>query len=130
MTSQTAYVLTKGEYSDYCIIGVYSTKELAEEAQTLWPYSDVESFSLDHIPDHPPGTYFWLGCVEERIDNEEPEQEVYKADPSDPSWQGTEFIYGNLIRFHVHFWATDEDHAYKILHDKYHQHKAQKLGLV
>ena len=27
------YVLIEGDYSDYHIIGVYSTKELAEEAQ-------------------------------------------------------------------------------------------------
>ena len=32
------YVLTEGSYSDYHIVGVYSTKELAKEAQSLYQY--------------------------------------------------------------------------------------------
>ena len=130
MTSQTAYVLTEGDYSDYHIIGVYSTKELAEEAKSLWPCSDVESFPLDEIPEHPPGMYCWNGWVEKRIGSEEPKQGVYKTAPGEAYEQGVEFAYGNLLRFHVVFWATDEDHALKILQDKYHQHTAEKAGLV
>lgn len=130
MTSQTAYVLTEGEYSDYKIIGVYSTKELAEEAKLLWPYSEVEDFSLDHIPEHPPGMYFWHGWADTNIDDQETMQRVCKAPPGEANEQGTEFSYGNRLRFRVNFWATDKDHALKILHDKYHQHMARKAGLV
>ena len=36
------YVLTEGDYSDYHIVGVYSTPELAQEAQTLYPEEDDE----------------------------------------------------------------------------------------
>jgi hypothetical protein len=130
MTSQTAYVLTEGDYSDYHIIGVYSTKELAEEAKTLWPCSDVESFSLDDIPEHPPGMYFWHGCADKHIGDEEPKYRVCKAGPSETSEQGTELKYGNRLLFRVDSWAVDEDHALKILQDKYHQHMAEKAGLV
>jgi hypothetical protein len=130
MTSQTAYVLTEGDYSNYHIIGVYSTKKLAEDAKTLWPYSDVESFSLDDIPEHPPGMYAWSGSVEQRIGEEEPRQEVHKTNPDDLSLQVYEVAYGDVFRFYVGFWAADEDHAFKILQDKYHQHMAEKAGLV
>jgi hypothetical protein len=130
MTSQTAYVLTEGSYSDYHIIGVYSTKELAEEAKTLWPDSDIEPFPLDDIPEHPPGMYFWHGCADRRIGAKEPEYRVLPAGPSEVSGQGTEFCNGNRLLFCVDFWAVDQNHAFKILQDKYHQHMAEKAGLV
>jgi hypothetical protein len=131
MTSQTVYVLTEGDYSEYHIIGVYSTKELAEEAQTLWPYSDVNSFPLDSIPEHPPGMRFWHGCADQNIGAEEPEYRVFRAGgPSEAHQQGTEFCNGNRLFFRVDFWAVDEDHALKILQDKYHQYMAEKAGLV
>jgi hypothetical protein len=130
MTSQTAYVLTEGDDSDYLVIGVYSTKELAEEAKTLWPYSDVESFPLDDIPEHPPGMYFWYGCADRHISAKEPEYRVRKVGPSKASGQGKEFRSGNRLLFCVDFWAVDEDHALKILQDKYHQHMAEQAGLV
>lgn len=130
MTSQTAYVLTEGDYSDYKVIGVYSTKELAEEAKTLWPYSSVVSFPLDYIPEHPPGMYFWFGTANRRIGAKEIEHKVFKVGPNKPFWQGEEFTYGNTLGFRVNFWAVDKDHALKILQDKYHQHMAEKAGLV
>jgi len=130
MTSQTAYVLTEGEYSDYKVIGVYSTEELAEEAKFLWPNSKVEDFPLDDIPEHPPGMYFWHGGAEKHIGDGEPKYRVCKAGPSGTIGQGTESSYGNRLFFRVNFWAADEDHALKILQDKYHQHMAEKAGLV
>jgi len=130
MTSQTAYVLTKGSYSDYKVIGVYSTKELAEEAKTLWPCSSVESFPLDDIPEHPPGMFFWTGRAEARIGAEATKQQVYKTAPGKASLKGEDVSYRNIVVFRVGFWAVDEDHAFKILQDKYHQHMAEKAGLV
>jgi hypothetical protein len=130
MTSQAAYVLTEGDYSDYKVIGVYSTKEFAEEAKTLWPYSDIECFPLDNIPEHPPGMYFWHGCAEKDIGAKEPEYRVHQAGPGEASGQGTESNYGNRLFFRVNFWAADNNHALKILQDKYHQHMAEKAGLV
>jgi hypothetical protein len=130
MTSQTAYVLTEGDYSDYHIIGVYSTKELAEEVKTLWPDSDVESFPLDNIPEHPPGMCFWTGRAEAPIGAEATKQQVYKTAPGQASLKGEDVSYRNIVVFYVGFWAVDEDHAFKILQDKYHQHMAEKAGLV
>mgnify|MGYP003674144367 FL=1 len=57
------YVLTEGSYSDYHIIGVYSTKELAKEAQSLYQDSQIEEYDLDHIPEHPPGMTAWYVSI-------------------------------------------------------------------
>jgi hypothetical protein len=46
------YVLTEGDYSDYHIVGVYSTKELAKEAQSLYEHSQIEEYDLDNIPEY------------------------------------------------------------------------------
>lgn len=46
------YVLTQGEYADYMIVGIYSTKELAEEAQSKYEFSEwtqVETYPLDEM---------------------------------------------------------------------------------
>jgi hypothetical protein len=53
---KSIYVLTTGSYSDYMIIGVYSTIEYAEEAMRRYdllnPYdgSEIEEFILDNMP--------------------------------------------------------------------------------
>ena len=49
-----AYIITEGDYSDYHIIGVYSTKELAENANTLFD-GCIEEFELDKTYDIPVG---------------------------------------------------------------------------
>ena len=44
------YVLTEGSYSDYQIIGVFSTKDKAKEAQLqhkVYGESDIEEYNLD-----------------------------------------------------------------------------------
>lgn len=47
----TLYVVTEGEYSDYHIVGIYSTKEQAEKVKKyysgLWDYPDIEEWELD-----------------------------------------------------------------------------------
>jgi hypothetical protein len=53
---KSIYVLTTGSYSDYMIIGVYSTVEYAKEAMRRYdllnPYdgSEIEEFLLDNMP--------------------------------------------------------------------------------
>jgi hypothetical protein len=54
--NKTIYVLTTGSYSDYMIIGVYSSEEYAQEAMRRYdllnPYdgSEIEEFVLDNMP--------------------------------------------------------------------------------
>lgn len=53
----TIYVVTSGEYSSYMIVGVFSSRELAESA---WPGSDIEEYELDPGKDaHTNGLSRW-----------------------------------------------------------------------
>lgn len=40
------YIVSVGNH----ILGVYSTRELAEEVQTQYEYSEVEQYDLDKVP--------------------------------------------------------------------------------
>lgn len=117
------YVLTEGEYSDYHIVGVYSTKELAEKAQFLYKYSSIEEYFLDNLPDYPPGMKAW--CV--RFDDGKLKCS-YQADPFEHKIPN-EFGYDDDERYIVYCWAVDKEHAEKIALDKYYQYQATKAGI-
>lgn len=52
------YLVSSGQHSDYMVEGIYSTKELAEEANKLYEEENpIEEFELDKAPDHPSGMY-------------------------------------------------------------------------
>ena len=57
------YVLTRGEYSDYHIIGVYSTSEKAQEMcdamRTSWDEPQIEEYELDER--NPSMGYVYIG---------------------------------------------------------------------
>ena len=120
---KTIYVLTEGSYSDYRIIGVYSTKDLAQEAKSLHPCSEIEEYTLDNIPDHPPGMSAW--CV--RMTDGTIDYCAYQISPFGVEIP-IEFEYHNS--YSVYCWATDKEHAEKIALDKYYQHQATKAGIA
>jgi hypothetical protein len=99
------YVLTEGDYSDYHIVGVYSTKELAKEAQSLYEYSQIEEY--DDITTSQVGPF----------DGTIPREFEYKS-------------HNGETAYFVYCWAVDEDHAEKIALDKYYQNQATKFGIV
>jgi hypothetical protein len=125
------YILTEGSYSDYHIIGAYSTKELAEEAQSLYPDADIEEYGLDYIPEHPPGMTAWSVYIKDgEITN------TYSTNPFDtnipyesysvsshPKHKGIKCASFNI-------WAVDREHAEKIALDKWYQHQAQEAGIA
>lgn len=115
------YVLTEGDYSDYHIVGVYSTSELAQEAQTLYPGSLIENHDLDDIPEHPPGMLAWGVNIED--------SDIVYTYLSDPQECPSERDCLNGV-YAVNCWAVDEEHANKIALDKYYQHQAIKAGIV
>ena len=115
------YVLTEGDYSDYHIVGVYSTPELAQEAQTLYPDSGIEEYDLDDIPEHPPGMLAWGVNIEDSTI-----VYTYLVDPHEcPSER--DCLNGVYA---VNCWAVDEEHANKIALDKYYQYQAIKAGVA
>ena len=115
------YVLTEGNYSDYHIVGVYSTPELAQEAQTLYPDSMIENYDLDDIPEHSPGMLAWGVNIED--------SNIVYTYLVDPHECPSERDCLNGV-YAVNCWAVDEEHANKIALDKYYQHQAIKAGVA
>lgn len=126
---KTIYVLTEGDYSDYHIVGVYSTKELAEEAQTLYEHSQIEEYDLDDIPEHPPGMKAWFVRISDGKLDDIFTQQVSPFDEKVPREFEYEYHDGETAYF-VYCWAVDDKHAEKIALDKYYQHQATKAGIV
>jgi hypothetical protein len=119
--SNTIYILTEGEYSDYHIIGAYSSMELANKAKVLYPVSEIEEYDLDIIPEHPPGMVAWLVVI---VDGN-----LAQCSQISPSWMNDrDFNQFNSWNFYI--WATDKEHAEKIALDRYYKHKAQEAGIA
>lgn len=123
-----AYVITKGEYSDYHICAVTLDEDKAEPLKKLftdeWHEAYVEEYEVDaHFPiDYP---YFLVYKYSDgRIDIKETET--------------CDYDYGVVRKCHnnkdgtfyvVSLKAKDKDHAKKIALDKIAKYKAEKLGL-
>ena len=125
---KTIYVLTEGSYSDYHIVGVYSTKELAEEAQSLHDCAQIEKYQLDNIPEHPPGMKSWGVRIQNGIIESSCTWLIdpfYEDVPSEREYSGN----GESL-YMVNCWAVDKEHAEKIALDKYYQHQAEKAGVA
>lgn len=126
---KTIYVLTEGSYSDYHIIGVYSTKELATEAQSLYEHSEIEEYDLDNIPEHPPGMKAWFVRISDGKLDDICTRQVSPFEKTVPREFEYEYHDGETAYF-VYCWAVDDKHAEKIALDKYYQHRATKAGIV
>jgi len=127
---ETIYILTEGDYSDYHIIGVYSTKELAEKAQFVYENSQIEEYTLDNVPDYPPGMKAWFVFIDDAKPDELRSHQTTPSAGQIPSEHEYHFDYMNESGYYVYCWAVDQEHAEKIAVDKYYQHKAQKAGIA
>lgn len=109
MTS--VFLLTTGSYSDYKVVGVFSTLEKAEAAKLLWSYAnDIDEMDLDEEYDCPPGMVGWWVRMHRDGD-------VNVAERSDP-WEDDNIreLPGRWCIYYV--WATDRAHAIKIANER------------
>ena len=116
-TMNTIYIVTSGEYSDYRIVGVFSTKEIAQLAIGAGHGDEIEEYEIDKYADYARrgiGAY----RVHIGIDNADIHtiRAIDMADTTDeekepsPSFDGQSLI--------VLAYATDERHAAKIAMEK------------
>lgn len=138
----TLYVLTRGEYSDYRIEGIYSTRELAERYEKFLPKSQnpyIEEWEIDKPPLACSEGYtqvwrVWTGndgedCVEEDADD----LDCYGGEMEDgclfdvyKRWNNNGTHYSLLVSKEI---AKDKEHALKIFHDKIAAYKAREAGI-
>lgn len=109
----SVFLLTSGEYSDYRVVGVFSTRDKAEAAVPFYPSRpEVEEYVLD-VPMHP-GWHFWTISMDE-------EGDCFYCSNDDPRLETSEYRPPNARRkswrsFGV--WAKDEQHARKVANDR------------
>ena len=123
----TIYLVSDGEYSDYTVLGLYSTKEKAEEARALYAANYIEEFELDAIPPHPPGELRWTVRMKDSGDIPDAFQAFQMPAGADyvPFESDRMFFITQLEsrcpktdgRF-MYLWARDKDHAIKIASEK------------
>ena len=112
-------MVTDGSYSDYHVVGIYSTSEKAEYAKNLYMASnDVHVMEVDSIPDHPAGHLPWNVSMDINGDvsgvNRTAGDNMYHKWyptfecelPSGDKWKFSGFTFC--------VWAENEAHAVKI----------------
>lgn len=122
------YILTKGEYSNYHIVAVFSTKEKAEECKILFTdeYTDrieIEEYEIDKIPECPEGLLPF--DVKMYIDTGEAEAHRKSLDCLEEKYELRE----DTKRKKYIYWsgfAKDEQHAIKIVSEKRSQQVVNK----
>ena len=121
------YLVSDGHYSDYHQLGIYTTRELADQARVFFNAdNDVEEWELDVIPKHPHGLLAWTVYMDRN--GNLPSGNVYvgngvrrdSVDGFEPTWIPCS-KNGTVVCFRV--WAKDEDHAVKIANE-------QRIGLL
>ena len=119
----TSYIVVTGEYSDYHVCGVYSTRPKADYAATLYN-GEVIEYEIDELPDHPKGLLGYR--VEMKKDGAADVQrcgigpmEIYLAGSFLNDYSRKDD--GQLVivkEFVISVWAKDEQHAVKIVNEK------------
>ena len=113
--SQTVYVVTDGDYSDYRICAICATLEMAEYAKRLYGAdNDIEEWVLDELPEHPKGLLYFTVYMEHNghvhsVGQSSPPYNPARTGELEPSWGG---------RMSCSVWAEDKQHAVKIVNEK------------
>jgi len=107
------YVVTTGQYSDYGITAICSTKEMGEYANLLYgdEANGVDEWEVDELPKHPEGKLPFTVQMKESGDSEVKRESIgYFKEKCEP--------YGDDETFCFDVWAKDEQHAVKIANEK------------
>lgn len=124
----TIYILTTGEYSDYRIVGAFSSLKQAAHAAELYPSANpTEEYEIDYIPDYPPDCKLYR--VDMDVDgNTYCENRSYQVEPEgfyldlskkslgdlSRMWRGCRWYPARVFAI----WATDKDEAVKIVNER------------
>jgi len=115
----TVYIITAGEYSDYHICAVFSTREQAEAALPIftsnydyeWP--EINEWKVDDISRYPPGFLPFTITMDNEGNTEQVER--ISATSFEHLLNGV-MLPGSRCLFRI--WARDEEHAVKIANEK------------
>jgi hypothetical protein len=131
------YIVSTGEYSDWSIQGIFSTREKAEEFMRVVPaggydneYNDIQEHELDPIIPHgkehkyPYEIVFFSPNWELCFYSWDGEGEVYLKSEIFRDYADRQYR-----RITVRVWARDHAQALKIASDKKAEYLARKNGI-
>jgi hypothetical protein len=128
------YAITTGEYSDYRVAAVFTTKELAE--QELPRYTDayndsrIEEFPLDPIvPAAPEGMSGYL-CCESAVSDEIFANHCTDVEMAEESRPVGKVEKRDKSKYNVLVWARNKNHAIKIAAEKFAYQRAIDAGIA
>ena len=109
------YLVTDGDYSDYRVLGAFSSREKAEHAKLLYAANNnIEEYELDAVPESPPGLFAYVVLMEISGDVNRMWQESVVGFKS--KWHPGD-LYGSAPVAWFRIWARDEQHAVKIANE-------------
>lgn len=108
------YVVTSGEYSDYKIESIFSTKEKAEKFCSLFPEDnfqkhDIEEWTLDEYSNKDKKEFSVSMRIDGHVDH------IFQINPGDIDKESY-FFSGDLL--HSYCYADDTQHAIKITNER------------
>ncbi len=109
------YLVTEGCYSDYRVLGVYSTKENADYAHVLYASDNkIEEYDLDYFGDDPRDGL--LPYAVEMKKTGDVAEVIRWGVHEVPSSKWVPLMYSDAVRFFVR--ARDDEHAVKIANER------------
>lgn len=107
------FLVTDGDYSDYHVEGVYSTRKNAELAQKLFASDNIEEYEVDDFGNAPAGM-FWYEVEMDKEGNAR-DAKIHNAKCTiEDEWRP----YGDNKVVTFYMWAKDEKHAVKIANER------------
>ena len=118
------YLVSDGCYSDYSVLGIYSTRTLAEKAHELYNAdNEIEEFDLDDFPDSPPGMQAYKVDMDRHGTATAERIKVPAADDTDfgtpiPAYLKSKDPLWQDPSYSLEVWAESPEHAIKIMNEK------------
>lgn len=121
VSDQKCWVLTKGEYSDYSVLAVFSDEATALAQQGLWEADRVEELPFNVIAPQPPkgmSSYIVLRPTTAMLPRLAPLTVAEMREQGDK-------VYVNIKgELYTYMYARDEAHAIKIASERFTKYDA------
>jgi len=116
------YAVSRGQYSDYGIVGLFSNKELAKEFIKLGGGDDIEEYELDQFKSH---VRKGFSSFHVQMDKEGNTSNVHinnleynLEDRIDLQFEWKNYAYTGKVLLYTNVLASNKEHAVKITNEK------------
>jgi hypothetical protein len=143
-TDKVCYAISTGEYSDYRVVAVFSSKKKAEAILHLFPGASIEGFPLDpELPEASAGRLPFLCCShhwDRKARQVVPGTYAHANNHEDVMSNGQQvYCSGSMVNLtssakhaelSTYVWAKDENHAIKIAAERFAHYQAIQAGIA